>query len=186
MTSDRARDREDGGWKRWILPLSAIPLLGLLGYGLLHSADTVPSRLVGQPAPEFTLETLSGDSLRLDDLTGERPLVLNFWATWCVPCIQEHRVLMDLERVHAGEVELAGVLYQDRAGNAEAWMRERGGGWPVLIDPGSDTAIRYGISGVPETFFITADGTVLHKHVGPVTAPVLQEWMPRLLAAGGE
>lgn len=173
-------------WKRWLIPVSIVPLLALFVFGLTRSPDEVDSALLGKPAPAFALETLRGDILSLSDLTGDTPAVINFWATWCVPCIQEHVVLQQLDSVHPeGELRLVGILYQDRPSNARRWIEERGGEWPILLDPGSETAIEFGISGVPETFFVTRDGRVLHKHLGPVTAPVLEEWIPRLLEGDG-
>lgn len=165
-----------------MIPAAAVPVLGLLTYGLTQGSRQPPSMLTGKQAPSFRLETLSGDILSLEELTRDTPLVINFWATWCVPCIREHEVLERLDEQHPDEqLELVGILYQDRPENASRWMRERGGNWPILLDPGSQTAIDYGISGVPETYFITGDGTVLHKHVGPLNGAILSKWVPRLL-----
>jgi len=174
-------------WVRWLLPLSAVPVVLLLGYGLTRNPRIVPSPLPGQPAPDFALETLDGDTLRLADLRGQ-VVVLNFWASWCLACIDEHPLLVEAARRYRDRgVRIVGVVYQDTRENARAWMAERGGDWTNVLDPGSRTAIAYGLLGVPETFFIDRDGRVAYKQIGPLTRTVLTTWIERLTTgAAGE
>src|SRR2546426_3380594 len=80
-------------WQRWAIPVSGVPVLALLAWGLTRDARTIPSPLPGKPAPDFALQTLAGDSLRLGDLKGQVVLV-NFWASWCLACRAEHGVLV--------------------------------------------------------------------------------------------
>ena len=75
------------------------------------------------------------------------------------------------------------MVYEDSRDNARAWIAERGGDWPNLLDVGSHTAIKYGLFGVPETFFIGRDGRILYKQIGPVDQEVIDRWVPKLLAA---
>lgn len=169
-------------WKRWVVPLAALPLIVLLGYGLTRDARLVPSTLPGRMAPDFALETIRGDTLQLADFGGQ-VVLLTFWASWCLPCLDEHPIFIEAEEQFRDDgLRVVGVVYQDTRENAIRWMREMGGSWPNLMDRGSRTAIEYGVSGVPETFFIARDGRVAHKQLGPVNRAVLATWLPRLLA----
>lgn len=171
------------GWKSWAAVVAAVGFLGLLGFGLTRDARKLPSALVGQPAPAFAAPTLSGDSLRSESLRGD-VVVLNFWASWCIPCRQEHGILRRAERSYADEdVSIVGVVYQDRPESARRFMRRLGGEWPSVLDPGSRIAIDYGVYGVPETFFLSPDGNVARKHIGPLTQEALEAAVDSLLTA---
>ena len=170
-------------WQRWAIPASGVPVVALLAWGLTRDARTVPSPLPGKPAPAFALQTLSGDSLRLGDLSGE-VVLLNFWASWCLACRAEHQVLLEAQQQYRKRgLRIIGVVYQDTRDNAKAWLSARGGDWPNVLDVGSHTAIQYGLFGVPETFFIGRDGRILYKQIGPLDQGVVDRWVPRLLAA---
>ena len=170
-------------WQRWAIPVSGVPVLALLAWGLTRDAHTVPSPLPGKPAPGFALQTLAGDSLRLNDFHGHVVLV-NFWASWCLACRAEHRVLLDAAKRYRDQgLRIVGVVYDDSRDNARAWIAERGGEWPNVLDVGSHTAIQYGLFGVPETFFVGRDGRIVYKQIGPLDDSVVDHWVPRLLAA---
>ena len=170
-------------WRRWAIPASGLPVVAFLAWGLTQDPHNIPSPLPGKTAPDFALETLKGDSLRLADLKGQVVLV-NFWASWCLACRSEHRVLVDASTRYASKgVKIVGVVYQDTRDNALAWINERGGNWPNLLDAGSRTAIQYGLFGVPETFFVGRDGRILYKQIGPVDSAVVDHWVTTLLAA---
>lgn len=164
---------------------AVVGFIALLAFGLTRDPDELPSPLVGRAAPDFRLETLNGgaDSVRFADLEGT-PVVVNFWASWCTACIYEHPALTRAWRRwdRTGEIELLGIVYQDSPAGARRFLRRYGGGWSQLLDPGSRTAIEFGVYGVPETYFIGADGIVAHRHVGPVTDSVLSREVGRLLA----
>ncbi len=151
-----------------------VALIGLFGYGLTKDASLIPSPLVGSPAPEFRLARLDAlDSVALSELRG-RAVVVNFWASWCLACRQEHASLVRAWRRYRDRgVVMVGVIFQDSKANARAYLAENGGGWTQLVDPKSRMAINYGVYGVPETFFIDADGIVRHKHIGPVSDSLL-------------
>jgi cytochrome c biogenesis protein CcmG/thiol:disulfide interchange protein DsbE len=169
-------------WKRLLIPATSIPIVALLAYGLTRDPNVVESPLPGREAFAFRAPTLAGDTLSLADLKG-KVVVLNFWASWCVACIDEHRYFVEAEQRYAGQAfQLLGVVYQDTPENARRWMKMRGGNWPSLLDPDSRIAIDYGVYGVPETYFIGRDGRIAHKQVGPVTRSLLGEWVERLLA----
>lgn len=172
------------GRLRWLLPVSVLPVVFLLAYGLGRDATVLPSALVGSEAPEFRLQTLEGDTVRLADLRG-KVVVLNFWASWCIPCRTEHPILVRVsETWPADEVAVVGVVYQDSRPNARRFMERLGGDWPSGLDPASRTAIDYGVYGVPETFFLSPDGRVAKKQVGPITWELVRTTVDSLLAAG--
>lgn len=173
-------------WKRALLMAFSVAggagVLALLASGLGRDARAIISPLPGRPAPDFALEVLlgprppvgtapqPGDSVQLNALRGE-VVVINFWASWCLACRQEHAALSRVaQRYRDRGVFFFGILYQDTRANADRFIDEMGGqAYPTLLDPGSHTAINFGLYGVPETYVIGRDGIVLHKQIGPVT-----------------
>jgi len=173
------------GRVRWLLPLAAIPALGILLFGLVRNPDFFPTPFIGQPAPAWHLETLEGDSLSLDELQG-KVVLLNFWASWCVPCRAEHSVLMRAASAWPAEdVQVVGVVYDDRPANAQRFLDQLGNDWQHVLDPGIRTAIDYGVHGVPESFFIDRVGTVRMKYIGPLTWNAVKTNVDSLLAGPG-
>ena len=168
--------------KRWIFaPLLAVPLLALLWTGFGHDPNAIQSPLIGKPAPTFALHDLNNHPVSLASLRG-RPVVLNFWASWCVECKGDHAALVDAwQRYRSTGVAFVGVSYQDSAGAARSFLRAHGGTWPDLRDPNQQTAIDYGVSGVPETFFIDRRGVIRAKAVGAVDPLILQRNLSVLL-----
>ena len=189
-------------WKRGVIAaLVAVPSIGLLGFGLTRDPGAIPSPLPGRAAPTFTLPAFTrgdsappslavNDSVRLAALSGD-VVILNFYASWCLACRDEHEVLRSVAAKYAGtDVHFFGVLYNDKRGNAVRWFAEMGSlPYPSLLDPHARTAIDYGLYGVPETFFIDRNGQVAYKHTGPVTEEVLVKKIEELRAvprmAGG-
>lgn len=171
---------------RWLLPFLALPVLALLAFGLTRDTYVLPTPLEGMQAPGFRLETLSGDTIALDDLRG-RVVLLNFWASWCIPCRAEHDVLKLAEATwDDSEAIVIGVIYQDSEENARRFLRELGGGWQHLKDPSQRTAIDFGVYGVPESFFIGRDGRVGRKKVGPITWDLVRTTVDSLLSVAPE
>jgi cytochrome c biogenesis protein CcmG/thiol:disulfide interchange protein DsbE len=169
-------------WRKLAWPASIVPVLGLLAYGLTRDPNIIESPLRGRVAADFVLEALDGAQVRLSDLRG-KVVVLNFWASWCLSCKFEHPFLVEAEQKYANDdMQIIGVIYQDTRSNAVRYMREMGGTWPNLIDPGSRVAIDYGVYGVPETFFIDRDGVIAYKQIGPVDRRLLDTWISTLLA----
>lgn len=167
---------------KWLLPVAALPILWLLYWALGRDTYVLPSPMAGLEAPAFQLVTFEGDTVHLADLRG-RVVILNFWASWCVPCRQEHPVLVKTERTwDDSEVVLLGVVYQDSRANAERFIEQYGGEWTHVVDPSQRTAIDYGVYGVPETFFIGRNGLISHKKVGPVTWDLVVSQVDSLLA----
>jgi cytochrome c biogenesis protein CcmG, thiol:disulfide interchange protein DsbE len=144
-----------------------LPLLAILVANLGRDPHAVASPLVGRPAPAFNLTPLGGGpAVTLEALRG-RPAVINFWATWCGPCLQEHPVLVATARARP-DVQFLGVVFDDEPSKVEAFLRRHGTAYPNLVDPGGHAAIAYGLAGVPETFFLDAQGTVVAKTSVPL------------------
>lgn len=157
-------------------------LVALLAFGLSRDPRWWMSPLIDAPAPEFALETIEGDTVGLFDYAGDVVLV-NFWASWCPACEDEHPLLVDIDRDFENHgVRVVGVVYQDTRENARRWFRAHGGDWPNGLDRGSRTAIEYGVRGVPETFFINRAGRVAYHQIGPIYAELIRALLPALLA----
>jgi cytochrome c biogenesis protein CcmG, thiol:disulfide interchange protein DsbE len=161
-----------------VVALAAWPL----SVGLQRDPAAIRSPLLGRPAPDFALRTLDGDrTVRLGDLRGQ-VVVVNFWASWCAECRVEHPALNAAwSRFRDAGVVFVGVDFQDERRGALAYLAETGTSWPVVADPGSRTALAYGVYGIPETFFIGPDGRVTAKQVGPVTYDQLVREITHLL-----
>jgi cytochrome c biogenesis protein CcmG/thiol:disulfide interchange protein DsbE len=159
---------------RWLLlPLLVIPLSWVLLTGFSVNPNEVPSALIGKPMPSFTLRTLSGETLSSADLAG-RPVMINFWASWCGPCVQEHAVLLDAQRRYGDRLAIVGVVYQDSTDAARAFLDKHGDpGYPDLLDEGSRTALDFGVTGPPETYFVDTAGIVRAKQWGPLDSAAL-------------
>jgi cytochrome c biogenesis protein CcmG/thiol:disulfide interchange protein DsbE len=160
----------------------AVPLLAVLVLNLGRDPHSVRSPLIGRPAPGFSLAPVGGGPpVTLESLRG-RPVVVNFWATWCVPCFEEHAALTSAARA-LGDVQFLGIVYEDEEPRTQAFLKERGSSYPSLLDPDGRTAIAYGVFGVPETFFIDPRGRLIDKHVGPLDGQTIAAFVAR--AAGG-
>ena len=138
------------------------------GAGLL-----TPALRAGDRAPDFALADLDGEPVRLADYVG-RPVLLNFWASWCLPCVEEFPILAEALEVHA-DIGLAviGIVYRDRSEAARAFGEQLGATWPLVMDPGERVARAYGVFGPPESWLIGPDGTLISRHIGPFTAEEL-------------
>jgi cytochrome c biogenesis protein CcmG/thiol:disulfide interchange protein DsbE len=184
-------------WKRAFYVTLAIgaPFLALLAFGMTRDPRSIPSPLPGRAAPLFTHSVFApgadsilrmnvGDTVRLADRRGQ-VVVVNFWASWCLACRDEHLDLSQTAMRFANKgVRFYGLLYNDREENGVQWIAERGGqAYPALSDPGARTAIDYGLYGVPETFVVDRNGVVAHKYVGPVFADSLSRLLDSLLVA---
>jgi len=150
-----------------LAPLLAFALL--LAVSLGRDPRTLPSELIGGPAPAFALPSMAGGgTVNLADLRGQ-VVVVNFWASWCLECRVEHPALdAAWDRYRERGVVVVGVLFEDTVADGLAFADEFETDWPLVEDPGSRTAIDYGVFGVPETFVIAPDGTVTAKRVGAV------------------
>ena len=150
--------------------LLTVPVIVFLAIGLGHDPHQIDSPLIGKPAPPFALEDLDGNVVRLADLRGT-PVLLNFWATWCVPCMAEHQTFKTGEGMLGDRLRFFGVIYHDETPLIRRFIAQRGQWGRQLIDPDSQVAIAYGVYGVPETYLIDAEGVVVDKIAYPLTSP---------------
>lgn len=186
-----------------LLPLALFVGVGFFLYrGLSLDPTELPSPLIGKPAPEFVAAPLerepsdaSAEAVKTAlgedgfDSAGMRgePWLLNVWASWCGPCIEEHPQLVAFAR--ASDVPVVGLNYKDDPADAKAWLVRHGDPFAtVLSDAKGAVGLDYGVYGVPETFLIGPDGTVRWKHVGPMDESVLRDDLLPLVATmvGGE
>jgi cytochrome c biogenesis protein CcmG/thiol:disulfide interchange protein DsbE len=144
--------------------LVVLPLVFVLFMNLGRDPRTIDSPLVGKAAPDFSLVPVGGGApVSLSAYRG-RTVVLNFWASWCGPCVQEHPVLLEGARKLGPDVVFLGVVYEDEAANVERFLRQRGSAYPSLMDPDGRTAIAYGVTGVPETYVVDREGRISSKY----------------------
>lgn len=142
--------------------------------GLRLDSTLVPSPLVGKTAPSFELPLLHLESASLtpEQLNGA-PWLLNVWASWCVACRDEHELLLQL--ANQGVV-IIGLNYKDDPGQARRWLRDLGNPYLVTaVDQAGGAAIDWGVYGVPETFLIDPSGVIQFKHIGPLSADVIND-----------
>lgn len=169
-------------WKRLLIPLASVPVILLLAYGFRTDPKAIPSPLVQKPAPEFRLKAFGGGEVSLADLKG-KPVVLNFWASWCYPACYEEAPLLEAtwKRFRERGLMVVGVDIQDKEANALEFIRRFGFTFPNAPDPGSKVSIDYGVYGVPETYFIDRQGRIAYKHVGALTPALLETQAQALL-----
>src|ERR1700674_1896227 len=149
-------------------------LVAVLFLGLGRDPQQIQSPLVGRAAPPFALKEV-GSSRTIDAAALRGKLTkINFSATWCMPCYQEHPVLVDNARILGSQVQFVGVVFNDDEESISKFLRERGSAYPTLLDAQGKTAIAYGVGGVPESFFLNRDGVIVAKFSGPMTADILQ------------
>lgn len=162
-----------------LIPLAFLALVAVLGIGLTLDPRKVPSPLIGKPVPEFSLPPVKGRTLGLAsaDLKSEVSVV-NVFASWCVPCRQEHPLIQRLAR----EVPVHGLNYKDKPDDAARWLDELGDPYSRTgADLDGRVAIDWGVYGVPETFLVDREGRIAYKHIGPVTPRVMDEKLMPLI-----
>lgn len=162
----------------WLLVLVALALgaVAVLSTGFGRDPSVVQPVLQDQPAPPLRGATLEGGTFDLADHRGH-VVVVNVWASWCVPCRREHPLLeRAAEQLGPAGVRFVGINTQDTVADARAFLEEMGGGaYPNVLDPDGRWAVEWGIFGVPETFVIDRDGRLRAKRIGELTAG----WLPQ-------
>jgi cytochrome c biogenesis protein CcmG/thiol:disulfide interchange protein DsbE len=173
----------------WIaVSLSVVLALLIAVLATRESASTrlVKSPLVGRAVPATAARTVDGTrTYDIDDHRGEWVLV-NFFATWCIPCQQEHDDLVRFAKAHAGtgDASVISVVFSDKAADVRQFFAQRGGDWPVLADDDASIATAYGVARVPESYLIAPNGVVAAKVTGGVNFDFLQEQLAKFEAGG--
>jgi cytochrome c biogenesis protein CcmG/thiol:disulfide interchange protein DsbE len=168
--------------------LAFLPLLALSGLAVLFLLFTLkrdpnvkPDALVGQPLPAVALPRLDGGAPTPLPASVEGPTYVNLFASWCTPCQVEHPLLADLERQG---VRVVGVAYKDEPAKTRAFLDRLGDPFAtVLVDREGRAGVDLGITGVPETFLVGADGVILAKHAGPLTPEIVASLEAKRVAA---
>ena len=154
---------------RYILPaVVVIGLMAMLAIGLTLDPRKVPSPLIDKPAPPFSLPGLHEPGNRVSEasLHGKVHLV-NFWASWCVACREEHEQIKQLATTY--EVPIIGLNYKDERTDAVQWLQRFGDPYTLIaVDYKGNVGIDWGVYGVPETFLIDKQGIIRYKHIGPI------------------
>lgn len=170
-----------GGPRSALVASAVVAVLVALMVAVLATRDpstarATQSELIGRLAPATAGPTIDGDEVSIDDARG-RWVVVNFFASWCTPCIEENSELAAFDADHraAGDAVLIGVTFDDTAEKARQFFDRYGGDWPVIDDPENRIGVAYGVAQVPETFVIAPNGTVVHRFAGGVTRAELDE-----------
>lgn len=196
---DKPSGVADAAVKRGLWPILAPVAIFAAVAGLflvaLQKGDPskIPSALIGKPAPAVALSPVEGlgkpgaplPGFATADLAKGRPAIVNFWASWCVPCVEEHPQLMALAK-RTG-VALYGINHKDQPANARRFLERYGNPFlAVGADANGRAAIEWGVYGMPETFIVDGQGRIAYKHVGPISPEALEKRiLPALAKAGG-
>lgn len=178
-----------GGGSRMRIVLAGLPLIVFIALALIfwtqlnsgRDISEIPSALIGTKAPWRDLDPLAGatkDGAPVPALTTQtargKLTLVNFWASWCVPCRQEHPVILQLSK--DPRITVVGVNYKDGAENALRFLGELGNPFSAIgLDPAGRMAIDWGVYGIPESYLVGPDGTILYKRVGPFDDKSLKE-----------
>jgi cytochrome c biogenesis protein CcmG/thiol:disulfide interchange protein DsbE len=168
-------------WLRLSIVVAIAALVVVLMLAFRRDPHDIRTGTVGKPAPAFMLDRLigaddvsrAGRTVSLADHAG-KVVVLNFFASWCLPCKEENPALVRVwERYRTSDVVFIGILYQDSLDKGRRYVRDNGVTWPTLSDDDGRTAFAYGVFGVPETYFIGPDGVIAGRHIGPIDEATL-------------
>lgn len=158
----------------------------IFAHGLTKDPRAIPTPLIGQPAPSFSLSTLDGKAVALADYLG-RAVIVNFWSSWCVPCRDEVDLLEEIASQFKGrDIDVLGINIQDEPEAAKKFIAEEGMTFTNVVDADGRISIAYGVYGVPETFFVDKSGRIVDKITGPVTVESFRSALEKLVPPHGE
>ncbi|WP_421415099.1 DsbE family thiol:disulfide interchange protein [Agrobacterium tumefaciens] len=197
-SQDQNTKAKSTGRTRYALALLPLLLFGgfaIIAGKMLYDQDVngldisaIPSALIGTKAPALSLPPLEGSNLpALNDAAFKGKLTLvNVFASWCIPCRQEHPILQELAKDK--RITVVGINYKDKPDNALRFLGELGNPFAAIgVDPNGKAAIDWGVYGIPESYLVGADGTILYKKVGPFDArSVERDLLPAITAAAGK
>ena len=161
-------------WLRYSIVAGIAALTVVLMLAFRHDPLDIRTGTVNKPAAAFTLDRIDGSGkVALADHAG-KVVVVNFFASWCIPCKEENPALVRVwERYRTSDVVVIGILYQDSLDSGRRYVRDNGVTWPTLTDEDGRIAFAYGVRGIPETYFIGPDGIIAGRHVGPIDEATL-------------
>ncbi|EHJ96876.1 DsbE family thiol:disulfide interchange protein [Agrobacterium tumefaciens] len=197
-SQDQNTKAKSTGRTRYALALLPLLLFGgfaIIAGKMLYDQDVngldisaIPSALIGTKAPALSLPPLERSNLpALNDAAVKGKLTLvNVFASWCIPCRQEHPILQELAKDK--RITVVGINYKDKPDNALRFLGELGNPFAAIgVDPNGKAAIDWGVYGIPESYLVGADGTILYKKVGPFDArSVERDLLPAITAAAGK
>lgn len=162
----------------WIFYSQAVTSGGVTGG---DAATLAPAPVAGHPAPNFELKTLKGETLKLSDFQG-KPVVVNFWATWCGPCRAEFPDFQEASVENADDLVIIGVnsTASDQVEWVEDFVAEMGATFPIVLDEEGQVSETYQIRGLPTTIFVDRDGIVNEVFTGPVNKAYIESKLPEL------
>lgn len=137
---------------------------------------------VGSAAPDFDLESLSGERLRLQDLSG-KPVVINFWATWCIPCEAEMPLLQESYERNPG-LEVLAVNFAEPSTDVQAFVDKHGLTFDILLDPRAIVQTLYRVRGYPTTYFVDGEGVIQGVHIGVLSQRQLNGYLEQIGVGG--
>ena len=182
MTNTVARRRpRTAQWVSLAIAVVLALLVAVLATRQSATSRLVQSPLVGKTVPALAGDTVDGtDTYDIDDHRDEWVLV-NFFATWCTPCIEEHDDLVRFAEAHAqaGDANVVSVVFSDKPSDVERFFDERGGDWPVIADRDAAIATAFGVARVPESYLVAPGGQVVGKVTGGVTFDFIQDQIAR-------
>ena len=201
MTTDagnKDQPKSGGGTGRYLLALIPLIVFACIALAVgkvmydqeVHGTDisAIPSALIGTKAPKLALPPLEGSNLPAltDEAIKGKLTLVNVFASWCVPCRDEHPVLKELAK--DGRLNIVAINYKDTSENALRFLGELGNPYNAIgIDPNGTAAIDWGVYGIPESYLVAPDGTILYKQVGPFTPTSLKEGLyPAITKAQGK
>ena len=156
-----------------------VPIIVILAMSFGHDPHSIKTPMIGRPAPQFTLRDVeTNKDVSLASFRG-KTVVVNFWATWCVPCFQEHETLVSTARSVGSNVQFIGIVYDDTPDKIREFLQQYGQAYPHLVDASGQTAIAYGVYGVPETFFVNPKGVIAEKFTGPISPGQLMAYIQK-------
>ena len=164
-----------------LLIAAAVVTVFFLVFARGYDPAAIESPLIGRPAPGFALKAVgTGETIDLAQFRG-KPVIVNFWATWCRPCWDENPVLTQTSQMLGDKVQFVGVVFQDEESKIKDFLQQRGWAYPTLVDQAGKTAIAYGVGGVPETYFLDKNGVIVAKFAGPMSAEDIQSNLQKAL-----
>ena len=181
---DRRRRRRVGPWIALPVLVAVAGLVWIAATAGKPDAYDARSPLLGKPVPAVTGATVQGDRFDLGAMRG-RWVVVNYFATWCRECRVEHPELERFFQAHEAlrDATVVSVVFNDTPKAVREFLADNGGSWPMVIDPGGQIAVNFGVGKVPESYLVSPNGYVVAKIVGGVQASGLDALLQRAKTA---